>query len=156
MAFVKEFREFEDEMPEWEYFNSLGIRRLGGKPLMRHTFRVIVDKDRNYYLVPQGHTGIAYQDEDISYYTLVLDGLRIELEVIDAWCNDSTKQYVEYHWHIKKIDIIDDPIREKYSKSEILEIIKEAFTAESTLEPGITKKRGVVEVIFEKNMEINW
>ena len=83
-----------------------------------------------------------------------MDGLKIGLKVIDAWCNDVSLQYVENHWYFREINIIDSEIKEKYSLDEILEIIKEAFIAESTLEPGITKKRGVVEVIFEKNMEI--
>ena len=135
MAFVKEFRKFKDEMPEWEYFNSLGIRKISGMELLKHTASMVVDRERNYYLECRG---LVYDDNichDVGFYTLILDGLLIELRVIDAWCNDSTKQYIENHWYVKKIDIIDKEIKEKFSKEEIIELIREAFVAKSALDP---------------------
>ena len=156
MAFVKEFRKFKDEMPEWEYFNSLGIRTINGNELMNHTFSVVVDRERNYYLECRG---LVWDDNichDEGFYTLILDGLIIELEVIDARCNDEMKIYIENHWYIKKINIINKEIKEKFSKDEIIEIIREAFLAESTISPESMKKRGIIEIVFEEDMEINW
>ena len=156
MAFVKEFRKFKDEMPEWEYFNSLGIRKISGMELLKHTASMVVDRERNYYLECRGLVWDENICQNEGFYTLILDGMLIELRVIDACCSDEMKIYRENHWYVKRIDIINEEIKEKFSKEEIFELVREAFVAESTIDPEIPKKRGVIEIVFEEDMEMNW
>lgn len=153
MAFVKEFRNIREEMPEWEYLNSIGVRDLSGCSIYNHTSEMILDRERHYYFLQVDHQGLAYNDEEIYWYMLVLDGKKIELEVINGRCNDKTGKYLEYHWNIRKINILDEDIKEIYNKQEIFQIIKEAFTAESTVSKGSSKKLGVVEINISCDME---
>lgn len=83
MGFVKEFRDFGEEMPEWEYLTSIGIKDIHGEQLGKHVLSLVVDKQNNYFLVPQGHTGLAYTDEDTDFYTLSLDGKKVQIETVE-------------------------------------------------------------------------
>ena len=153
MAWVKEFRSIRDKMPECDYLNSVGVRGIFGDPVPDYSSDMVLDRERNFYFLFIGYQGLAYNDEEIYWYMLVLDGKKIELEVINGRCNDKTGKYLEYHWNIRKINILDEDIKELYNKQEIFQIIKEAFTAESTVSKGSSKKLGVVEINISCDME---
>ena len=72
MAFIKEFRKNSDPFPEWEYLNRIGVKDMFGKPIKNRTTSLVVDRENNYYLIAQGHTGLAHTDEDINYYALCI------------------------------------------------------------------------------------
>lgn len=131
MAFVKEFRNFNEPFPEWEYLNSIGVRDMFGYSISKHTAYLVVDRENNYYLIPQGHTGLAYLDEDINYYALCINDKIIKLEVIENGRGRGKDKNIEKYWNIKKVILpycLDD---KELDEIELKKIIEEAFIAET-------------------------
>lgn len=143
MGFIKEFRDFDEEMPEWKYLNSIGARTMLGHELRRHAFSIVKDEEKKYFLVPQGHTGISHTEEDLFYYLLCLDGKKIQIETLEDFHKNADKT-VDMFYAIEKIEIIDKDVLEKFNKEELLELIKEALTARAEVEADEHSKNGTV------------
>ena len=153
MAFVKEFRSIREKLPEWDYLNSIGVRNMSGDPYPKFAPSIVLDRDRNYYLLQIGHQGLAYNDIELRWFLLCLNGNKVELEVGGGGCLDRSKEFLEYHWEIRKVEILDRPIMEIFNKKELKNIIIEAFTALSTINEDSIKKLGVIEIKITCDME---
>ena len=131
MAFVKEFRSVRDPFPEWEYLNGIGVRNFLGKPLKKYTIELVVDRENNYYLIPQGHTGRAYTDEDVHYFALCIKDKIIELEVLENSIGNCIRKDYEMVWTIRKIVFPENWSNEILEGIDLTSIIEEAFTVET-------------------------
>ena len=145
MGFIKEFRNFGEVMPEWEYLTSIGITDIHGEQIGKHILSLVFDKQNNYYLVPQGHTGLAYSDEDINFYILSLDGKKIQIETVEKTTKNEDKT-VDTVFDIKKITIQDKEVEDIYSKDALIILVKEALMERARLEEDEFCKNGKVNI----------
>ena len=145
MSFIKEFRDYDEEMPEWEYLNSIGARTMLGHELRRHVFNIVKDEEKKYFLIPQGHTGKSHTEEDLFYYLLCLDGKKVQIETLEDFHKNADRT-VDTFYEIRKIEIIDKDILGKFTKGELLELIKEALTARAEVEEDEYSKNGIVTI----------
>ena len=70
MGFVKEIRRATEPFPEWEYLNGIGVRDMFGEPLKNFTTSLVVDHEKNYYLISQGVTNPNRDVTEIWFYAL--------------------------------------------------------------------------------------
>lgn len=155
MAFVKEYRNVKDDFPEWEYLTKIGVRDMFGRPLKKFTTSLVVDRERNYYLIPRGHTNLGRDDEKIYFYALCLDGVVLNMEVEKKASGNDKEYNYECHWNIKKIKFPPDWTYKNISKEELIQIIIEAFTVETysnTLTPEKVRALSVkVDALLDDN-----
>ena len=145
MGFVKEFRNFGEEMPEWEYLTSIGITDIYGEQIGKHVLSLVFDKQNNYYLVPQGHTGLAYTSEDIDFYILSLDGKKVQIETVEKTTKNEDKT-VDTVFNVKKITIQDKEVEDIYSKDDLIKLVKEALMARAKFQEDDYCKNGKVDI----------
>ena len=131
MAFVKEFRNIKDEFPEWEYLNEIGVRDMFNKPIEKCTTALVVDRDNNYYLIPQGYTSISIEKREVYYFALCIDGKVLNLEVDENHQGNIWDKSYERNWNVRKIDFPENWTFDVVSKEEVGKIITEAFTVKS-------------------------
>ncbi|MBD5555650.1 MAG: hypothetical protein HDQ95_10025 [Roseburia sp.] len=78
MGFVKEesCTRTANELQEkdWKYLNELGIRTMLGKKIGPAWSNLVVDREKNYYLISQGCINPNRDNRRIYYYALCLDG----------------------------------------------------------------------------------
>ena len=143
MAFVREERDVRDDFPEWEYLYEIGVRNMFGDPLEKFATKLVVDRERNFYLIPQGHTNINRDYVEISFYALCLDGLVLNMEVKEKRSGKARECTYECHWDVEKIKFPEDWLWEKMSREKLRELIEEAFCVETytkTLTPERVRK----------------
>ncbi|MBQ7943875.1 MAG: hypothetical protein IJ326_07425 [Lachnospiraceae bacterium] len=144
MAFVKEFRNIDEPLPEWEYLNSIGVRDMFGKSIANWTTELVVDKENNYYLIPQGHTGRAYTDEDVFFYAMCINDKVINMEVLKNRKGNCIDKNYEVKWIVRKVMI---PKGCELEGLNISKIIEEAFIVNTYDEVATTET--VKEVTVE-------
>ncbi|MBR5993043.1 MAG: hypothetical protein IK018_04505 [Lachnospiraceae bacterium] len=145
MGFVKEFRDFHKEMPEWQYLTDIGVRSIGGGEIWKNVKELVLDRENNYFLIPQGHTGFAYTDEDIGYFLLCLNGKKIRIEAVETRNNNADKT-IDRIYDIRDIVILDDEIRDIYTQEDIHSLVKEAFSVMATIQESANRKNGKVKI----------
>lgn len=128
MSFTKEFRSVRDEFPEWEYLNEIGVRDMHGRPINKFTTGLVVDREHNYYLIPQGHTNLSREERKINYYALCIDGKVIKLETEEYRTGRARENNFERHYIVEKIIVPYDWTFNKISVDKIKKIIIEALT----------------------------
>lgn len=149
MGFVCEHREIEEVFPEWEYLNAIGVRDMFGKPLRKSITSLIVDREKNYYLIGRGHTNPNRDIRAIDFYALCLDGSVINLEVTHRSKMNADERKYECHWIIEKIMFPPNWTFSKMSRDELFTIIEEAFTVyyfSRTFRDGWDKET-IVEIV---------
>ena len=139
MAFVNELRSVRDPFPEWEYLNKIGVKNMFGEPLHHYTTSLVVDREKNYYLVRLGHTGLAYDNEDIHFYALCMENCVINLEVVKKASGNPLNNTYRCSWDIRKIVYPCDWSVYCRDNEEVVDILTEAFYAE-TLNRNITEE----------------
>ena len=146
MSFTKEYRNIHDELPEWGYLTEIGVRNMLGKPIRKGIEELVVDRENNYYLIPQGHTNPNRDVREIHFYALCLDGVVLNMEVVENSTGCAFDYDFECHWDIEKIKYkIKYPENwnfDKISEEELISIIVDAFTVETyneTFTPERTK-----------------
>lgn len=154
MAFVKEFRDVYDKFPEWEYLNRIGVRDMFNKPLEKFTTELVVDRENNYYLIPQGFTNISRETKPIEYYALCIDGKVINMELVvksSGGVRNNANNY-ECHWIVEKIKFPFNWTFDIISREELKSVIIEAFTIETYTKiftPEVTKEVTVeIKAVF--------
>ncbi|MBO4824773.1 MAG: hypothetical protein J5487_05205 [Lachnospiraceae bacterium] len=143
MGFVKEFRDFHQEMPEWQYLTDIGVRDMFGEEISKHILSIVLDRENNYYLIPQGHTGLAYLDEDISFFVLCLNGKKVEIEAIENLKKNQDKT-IDTWFDIREIRIIDQEINDIFSHDELVALITEALEKRALVREDEYRKNGNV------------
>ena len=135
MSFVKEFREVKKEdFPEREYLTKIGVRDMFGKPLKDFTTELVVDRENNYFLIPQGQTNINRDNREINFYALCIDGIVLNMEVIEKSTGSGWYNNYQCIWNIEKINFPLDWNYNILSKDKLIEVIKEAFVTETYCE----------------------
>ena len=155
MAFVKEYRNIKDEFQEWEYLTKIGVRNMFGKTIHKWTSEVVVDREKNYFLIPQGLTDINRDDREIYFYVLCLDGVVLNMEVTKEWTGSAWNSTFECHWNVEKIRFPEKWSNKKIDISELVNIIKNAFVVETyskKFTPERTKALTVNVSALEGNM----
>ena len=145
MGFVKEFRDFHQEMPEWQYLTDIGVRDMFGEEISKHILSIVLDRENNYYLIPQGHTGLAYLDEDISFFVLCLNGKKVEIEAIENLKKNQDKT-IDTWFDIREIRIIDQEIKDIFTYDEIIALITDAFEKLALFKEEGHSKNGIVHI----------
>ena len=132
MPFIKEYRKnIKGEFLEWEYLTKIGVRDMFDKPISDSITELVIDREKNYFLIPQVHTNINRDDREINYYALCLDGVVLNMEVTKRTIGSGWYNNYECFWDIEKIKF---PANWNYGiikKKELIEIIKEAFITET-------------------------
>lgn len=131
MGFVKEFRKVKDEFPEWEYLNKIGVRNMFGKPIKHWTTSLVVDRENNYYLIPQGYTSPAIDGEEIHYFALCINDQVINMEAKEQCSGNGSDKTFECHWIITKNEFPQRWTFDLISKEELKDIICEAFVVKT-------------------------
>lgn len=131
MGFVKEFRKMTDAFPEWEYLNKIGVRNMFGKPIKNWTLELVVDRENNYYLIPQGYTSPARAKEEIHYFALCIHDQVIHMEAKEQCSGNGSDKTFECHWIITKIEFPQRWTFDLISKEELKDIICEAFVVKT-------------------------
>ena len=143
MGFVKEFRDFHQEMPEWQYLTDIGVRSIGGGEIWKNVKELVLDRENNYFLIPQGHTGFAYTDEDIGYFLLCLNGKKIRIEAVETR-NKNADKTIDTWFDIREIRIIDQEINDIFSHDELVALITEALEKRALVREDEYRKNGNV------------
>ncbi|MBR5993044.1 MAG: hypothetical protein IK018_04510 [Lachnospiraceae bacterium] len=143
MGFVKEFRDFHQEMPEWQYLTDIGVRDMFGDEIERHTAFMVLDRIKKFFLIPQGHTGVAYTDEDISFYMLCLDGKKVQIEAVEN-SKKNADTTIDTSFDIREIRIIDQEIKDIFTYDEIIALITDAFEKLALVREDEYRKNGNV------------
>ena len=143
MGFIKEFRDFHQEMPEWEYLTSIGVRDMFGEEISKRVISIVLDRTNNYYLIPQGHTGRGHTDEDISFFVLCLNGKKIQIEAIENQKKNQDKT-LDTWFDIRKIRIIDQEINDIFSHEKLIALITDAFEKRALIQEDEYRKNGNV------------
>ncbi|MBO4616605.1 MAG: hypothetical protein J5717_04580 [Lachnospiraceae bacterium] len=145
MGFVKEFRDFHQEMPEWQYLTSIGVRNMFGKEIPKETASIVLDRENNYYLIPQGHTGRGHTDEDMSFFVLCLNGKKVQIEAIENPKKNQDKT-IDTWFDIRKIRIIDQEINDIFSHEKLIALITDAFEKRALIQEDEHCKNGNVRI----------
>lgn len=119
MGFVKEFRELSDAFPEWEYLNKIGVRNMFGEPIKNWTLELVVDRENNYYLIPQGYISPARAKEEILYFALCINDQVINMEAKEQCSENGRNKTFECHWIITKIEFPQRWTFDLISKEEL-------------------------------------
>lgn len=131
MSFVKEFRKLEKEdFLEKEYLTKIGVKDMFGEPISEST-ELVIDRENNYFLIPQGQTNINRDDKEIMFYALCIDGIVLNMEVTQKATGSGWYNNYQCIWNIEKINF---PLGWNYnilSKDKLIEVIKEAFVTET-------------------------
>ncbi len=130
MGFVKEFRNIREEMPEWEYIDSLGVVDFRGRKISRHVTNLVVDKENNNYLISQGYTGRRDFDVAKYHYMLCLNGYKLHFEFVEKIIKVGDETF-DYMYNIDLIKIIDEEIKKIYTQEKIKKLIKESLEVRS-------------------------
>lgn len=128
MSFVCEYKEMEDEFPEWEYLTAIGVRDMFGDTLEKSIRSLIVDREKNYYLIDCGCTNPNRDIREIEFWALCLDGTVINLEVTHRSKMYEEEKKYKCHWIVEKIKFPPNWTFSNISKEELFAIIEEAFT----------------------------
>lgn len=131
MGFVKEFRKIKDEFPEWDYLDKIGVRNMLGESIDNWTRELVVDRENNYYLIPQGHTSFGRDGIEINYYALCVNDKVINMQIDALRSGNGTDKTFECHWIIKEIEFPKGWTFDYMSKKELKHIIYNAFVAET-------------------------
>lgn len=157
MAFQKEYRNIKEEFPEWKYLTDIGVRDMFGKTIRKHTTDLVIDSDRNYFLIPQGCTNINRDEKEIHFYALCIDGIVLNMEVHETTKGRARDYTFECYWNIEKIIFPKGWMEKGISDKELESIIKEAFTVQTftkTFTPERTKSLKIdVSVLDDKSIE---
>ena len=157
MACQKEYRNIKEEFPEWKYLTDIGVRDMFGKTIRKHTTDLVIDSDRNYYLIPQGCTNINRDEKEIHFYALCIDGIVLNMEVHETTKGRARDYTFECYWNIEKIIFPKGWMEKGISDKELESIIKEAFTVQTftkTFTPERTKSLKIdVSVLDDKSIE---
>ncbi len=149
MAFVREYKNIEEELAEWEYLTKIGVRNMYNKPLKKWATSLVVDRDNNYFLIPQGQTNLNRDYVEIHYYALCLDGIVLNMEVTRRASGRARDYSFECHWTVEKIRFPKEWSNCSIENSELVEIIREAFVAETY------SKRFTPERVKEITVDVN-
>lgn len=145
MGFIRETLNEESGIKIMNYLDSIGIKNVLGKSLSHLITDVIINKERNYYLICRG--GGEHEKDIRLSYALCLDGKVINLEVQNYETGYIWDNSREVRWIIHKIEI---PKTGKFSMDtkELNHIIREAFIAESYHGPFMPQntKSVIVEI----------
>ena len=155
MGFVKEIRRATEPFPEWEYLNGIGVRDMFGEPLKNFTTSLVVDHEKNYYLISQGVTNPNRDVTEIWFYALCLDGKVLNLEVEQKSKTNLKERIFECHWKIKKIDFPMDWTYDEISKEELKTIIQDAFTVNFSSKSFTLEQVKKVTVEILASLEVN-
>lgn len=157
MAFQKEYRSIMEEFPEWEYLTEIGVKDMFGKTIEKYTTDLIIDRERNYFLIPQGLTNINRDVREIHFYALCIDGAVLNMEVNETTKGKARDYTFECHWNIEKIIFPEGWIEKGINNKELINIIKEAFTVQTytkTFTPERTKSLTIeVSALDDKTIE---
>lgn len=115
---------------DWEYLNELGVRTIFGDPIEPSWCDLVVDREKNYYLIPCGSTNPNRDNIDIHFFALCLDGRVVNMEVKRCAKGGVREKSLECHWKIEKIIFPKDWSFDDISKDEFEKIVIEAFTVE--------------------------
>ena len=138
MAFIKEFRSIRDEFPEWEYLNSIGVRNMYGRPINDRTRELVVDRENNYFFIPQGVTNINRDNEEVCFFALCMDDKVINIEVEENRSGHARDNSFECHWVVRKVSFPEGYYKDKevlihvITDALITETYNEKFTPERT------------------------
>ena len=139
MAFVKEFRDVKDAFPEWEYLNRIGVRNFRGRPLKKFAIELVVDRENDYYLVSQGHTGFN-EYEDVHYYALCIKGKVINMETLIERSGSGANRDIEITYNVTKIIFPEGWSVQMLEGRSLFSIIEEAFIVK-TYNKSLTKEK---------------
>ena len=157
MAFQKEYRNIKEEFPEWKYLTEIGVKDMFGKTIQKYTTDLIIDRERNYFLIPQGLTNINRDVRKIHFYALCIDGAVLNMEVNETTKGKARDYTFECHWNVEKIIFPEGWIEKGIDNKELLNIIKEAFTVQAytkTFTPERTKSLTIeVSALDDKTIE---
>lgn len=138
MRFVKEYRDIKDEFPEWEYLNSIGVRDMYGRPIKDWVAALVVDRENNYFLIPQGRTNINRDNEEICLFALCMDDKVIHIEAEENASGSAWDNSFECHWIVRKVTLPEGYYKEKevlknvITDALIIETYNKRFTPERT------------------------
>lgn len=134
MGFVREesctrtVNELQEK--DWKYLNELGIRTMLGEKIGPAWSNLVVDREKNYYLISQGCTNPNRDNRRIYYYALCLDGKVLNMEVSKKESGNAREKSFECHWKIEKIEFPTGWTFDNVSKNELITIIRGAFMVE--------------------------
>lgn len=147
MGFVREELNEERRKNEITYLNSIGVRNIYGESIGLLLSNVVVDRERNNFLIPCGATNPNRDNKKIYFYSLCINGEIIDLQVRHCEKGNIRDKSREVEWIIDKIEykkIFNLDIGE----NELKEIIRDALTAESYDGPFIPDNTKNVTVEF--------
>lgn len=127
MAFIKEYRDIEDAFPEWEYLNSIGVRDMFGRPIKTWVTALVVDRENNYFLIPQGRTNINRDNEEIIFFALCMDGKVIHIEAEENASGSAWDNSFECHWLVRKVMFSEDDFGDFMDKESLKNVIIDAL-----------------------------
>ena len=128
MAFIKEYRDIEDAFPEWEYLNSIGVRNMYGRSIDDRVTELVVDRENNFFLIPQGQTNINRDNEEIGFFALCMHDKVINIEVKENRSGHAWDNSFECHWLVRKVILPEDNSRDFKDRDFLKNVIMDAFT----------------------------
>ena len=131
MAFKKEYRNIMEEFPEWEYLTEIGVRDMFGKTIERYTTDLVIVRVAIFFCLPQGWSKINRDEQEIHFYALCIDGIVLNMEVIENATGSAWDGTYECHWNIEKIIFPEDWLEIGINDKKLVDIIKEAFTVQT-------------------------
>lgn len=142
MSFVKKDSN-EVDLSVWEHLDSLNVTDCEGEPLNRRITDVVMDKDRECYLVLCGGTSPNIDDIQLYYYTFCIhnDVIHFEIERNDK--GNAADCSLEFHWNIVKAEFPKGWSFDKMNFQEFKSLVTEAFITKSyskLLTPSRTKE----------------
>lgn len=151
MGFINEEANTRDERQakDWEYLQNLGIKTFWGDLIGPSFSNLVVDRERNYYLVSLGITNPNRDNIKISYYALCIHDKVIYMEVDEQRSGRGSDKTYECHWTIKKIEFPDEWSFDLVGKEELKKIIKEAFVTRTYNEVLTPEKVKSLTVDFD-------
>ena len=132
MSFVKKDSN-EVDLSVWEHLDSLNVTMYRGSPLNRRITDVVMDKEKECYLVLCGGTSPNFDDIQLYYYTFCVRNDVIRFEVTMNSKGNGVNNSLEFHWNIVKAEFPEGWSFDKMSLQEFKSIVTEAFITKSYL-----------------------
>ena len=130
MSFVKKDSN-EVDLSVWEHLDSLNVTYSNGIPLDRDITDVVMDKEKECFLVLCGGTSPNFHDIKLYFYTFCIRNNVIRFEVERNVKRNAADNSLEFHWNIIKAEFPEGWSFDKMSFQEFKSIVTEAFITES-------------------------
>lgn len=128
MAFKNEYRDFNEEMPEWQYLTDIGVRDMFGHPIRKCTLQLTVDRENNYFFIGRGQ---IWEDGIIKYCALCLDGIVLNLKARDKSEGSCRNKDCRQFWEVFKIHYPENWDSSLFTKDKLAEIIRDALITDT-------------------------